>query len=297
MNKHYKKKINKKGTSRMERYHTTRKVKIRWITLIIGIIFLISIFISFKAIKGLVNWYIDANNNKKTTDIVKKKSKIKKIKDNANTEKTIDENNIDKSDPYWDYIKMDLIDVDFSKLKKDNNEIVGWIKVNGTNVNYPFVQTNDNDYYLSHSFTKDKNKAGWVFMDYRNNEIANDKNTILYAHGRLDNTMFGSLRKIIKKDWLNNKDNHVINLSTENSNSLWQVFSVYKIPTTSDYLYINFNDTNDFLEFSKMLINRSIYDFNTKIDAADKIITLSTCYNNTDKLVLHAKLIKIENKN
>ena len=49
-------------------------------------------------------------------------------------------------------------------------------------INYPFVQTSDNDYYLNHSFNKKYNDAGWVFMDYRNNASNFDKNTILYAH-------------------------------------------------------------------------------------------------------------------
>jgi len=187
---------------------------------------------------------------------------------------------------------MNLINVDFNELKKLNSETVGWIQVNGTNINYPFVQANDNKYYLNHSFDKSSNEAGWVFLDYRNDYIGIDKNSILYAHGRNDNTMFGSLINILTNGWLNNKNNFILKVSTEKENSLWQVFSAYVIPTTSDYLKINFNNNEQFLEFSNMLIERSEYNFNTTVNKFDKILTLSTCYNNTHKTVLHAKLIK-----
>ena len=187
---------------------------------------------------------------------------------------------------------MNLIDVDFNDLKNINPSTIGWIQVNGTNINYPFVQTNDNKYYLNHSFNKSKNSAGWVFMDYRNNISVLDKNTIIYAHGRLDNTMFGSLKNILTSGWLNNKNNYIVKLSTEYENNLWQVFSVYKIKTTNDYLQISFISNESFLEFTDKLIKRSDFNFNTKVNENDKILTLSTCYNEKEKVVLHAKLIK-----
>ncbi len=119
-----------------------------------------------------------------------------------------------------------------------------------------------------------------------------DKNTIICAHGRSDKTMFGTLKDVLKTSWLNNTDNYVVKLSTEYENSLWQIFSAYHIPTTSDYLTINFNDDQEFIEFTDMLISKSQYDFNTTVNEYDHILTLSTCYNNSEKMVIHAKLIK-----
>lgn len=187
---------------------------------------------------------------------------------------------------------MNMMDVKFNKLKEINDEVVGWIKVNGTNINYPFVKHTDNDYYLNKSFDKSYNEAGWVFMDYRNNEKEFDKNTILYAHGRYDNTMFGTLKNVLNNNWIKDSNNYIIKISTENENTLWQVFSVYHIKTTPDYLKINFNKEDEYKEFLNMLIKRSAYDFNTSIDENDKILTLSTCFNNSEKMVMHAKLIK-----
>ena len=197
---------------------------------------------------------------------------------------------------YYSYIKMKLIDVNFNELKKINNDTVGWIKVEGTNINYPFVHTNNNDYYLNHSFDKSSNGAGWVFMDFRNNISNFSKNTILYAHGRNNGRMFGDLKNVLSNNWLNDKNNFIVKLSTEKENSLWQVFSVYKIETTSDYIKTEFKSDDEFLSWSNILLNRSSYNFNTIINENDKIITLSTCYNDAKKVVLHAKLIKKENK-
>ena len=108
--------------------------------------------------------------------------------------------------------------------------------------------------------------------------------------------MFGSLKNILTSGWLNNSDNYVIKLSTEKENTLWQVFSVYHIPTTSDYLKTRFQDNKEFLDFAQMLINRSSHNFNTSVNENDYIITLSTCYNDKEKVVLHAKLIKKETR-
>ena len=179
-----------------------------------------------------------------------------------------------------------------TELKEKNSDTVGWINVNNTNINYPFVQTKDNSYYLNHSFDKKYNEAGWVFLDYRNNNDLNNKNTILYAHSRLDKTMFGSLSKVLKSSWYNNKDNHIIRLSTDTENTLWQIFSVYKIPEESYYITTNFNNNEEYNKFLNTIKQRSIHNFNTNLDTNDKILTLSTCYSDTERTVVHAKLIK-----
>ena len=256
--------------------------------LIIILIILFSI-----SIYKIIKWNIDNNKTNKIINNIK--TEVIESEDNDNTEIIKQEEDIDKSDPYFDYIKMNMIDVNFHNLKKINNDIKGWIKVNGTNVNYPFVQTNDNDFYLNHTLDKTSNGGGWLFLDYRNN-IFNDKNIIIYGHGRVNKTMFGSLKNILDNNWLNNKDNFVVKLSTENELTLWQIFSVYKIPTTNDYLQIKFDSDSEYETFINKLINRSEYYFNTSINTNDNILTLSTCYNNNDKLVVHAKLIKREIK-
>lgn len=170
--------------------------------------------------------------------------------------------------------------------------LCGWIKVDGTDIDYPFVQTTDNSYYLNHSFTKEENKSGWIFLDYRNNINNLDKNTIIYGHSRYDSSMFGSLRNALKKSWFNNTENREIHLYTKAGDSIWQIISVYHLPNTTDYLATSFKDRNEFNSFIKLIKNRSVFDFGIDINEDDKIITLSTCYRLNDRMVMHGKLIK-----
>src|SRR5699024_811525 len=87
--------------------------------------------------------------------------------------------------------KEKIAEYDFDKLKKMNSDIVGYIEVDNTNISYPVAKSSDNSYYLNHSYTKEKNNIGSIFLDYRNDLDNLSKNNIIYGHGRLDNTMFG----------------------------------------------------------------------------------------------------------
>ena len=213
-------------------------------------------------------------------------------------EPTTEQQNVETYIPndYWDYIKIPLISVDFNNLISKNKDTVAWLQLNGTNINYPVVQTSDNNYYLTHAFDGSYNQAGWVYMDYRNNPVEFDKNTIIYGHGMNNNTIFGTLRYIVENWWYTNPDNAIVKLSTPTENTLWQVFSVYTIPEEGYYLQTTFNDDKTYLEFLNTLNKRSIYNFNTEINEKDSIITLSSCYNNELRVVLHAKLIKREKR-
>ena len=240
----------------------------------------------------IFNWYQDNNKVNKQVELIEDKVEVKEVSD---TEKTELVNPVfSKKDPYWDYIKTKFIDVDLNDLRTINPDVVGWLQVYGTNINYPVVQTTNNSYYLTHQLDKKKNSAGWVFMDYRNHVEEFDKNTIIYAHGRVNNTMFGSLRKVITDSWYSNPKNYIVRMSTNYENTVWQVFSTYKIKTTSDYMDIMFNDDREYTDFLNMLKRRSVHNYNVDLTPSDKIITLSTCYDNNYKVVLHAKLIKRE---
>lgn len=260
---------------------------------IIAIILTLSILIILVNVFDVIKWYISNNETYNQIDNI---NNIADIKENDDKNAEIINNYNKDNDPYWKYIKMKLIDVNFDELNKLNSDTKAWVQVSGTNINYPVVKANNNDYYLNHSYNKSENEAGWVFFDYRNNIMDLNKNTIIYAHGRVDTTMFGSLKNILSSNWYSDLDNHIIRVSTQNKNYLWQVFSVYRIKTTSDYLQIDFDNNNEYQSFLNTLANRSAFKFNTSVNYNDKIITLSTCYNDSDKVVMHAKLIKIQNK-
>ena len=203
----------------MKRKRRKRRRRLKWKNIIIALIFVVFLVVMVIGIYNLIRWKINSSKTNKQINDVKGETEVLEVKDNEKTE-VIENEGIDEDDLYWEYIKMNLIDVDFKELKKKNKETVGWIKVLGTNINYPFVQTDNNSYYLNHSFDKSYNSAGWVFLDYRNKlEKETDKNTILYAHGRLDKTMFGSLKNILSSNWLNDSNNYVVKLSTEYENT------------------------------------------------------------------------------
>lgn len=273
----------------MENVVIKKRKKLNVKNLCLLIFFLVMLIVFLFSLIKVIMWIIDNSN---TNDIIKKVANTYEINEKSyDNEVIINEN---EKDIYFDYMKLKFIDVDINKLKTFNPDTIGFIKVMGTNINYPFVQSTDNDYYLNRSYDKTYNNAGWIFLDYRNNEF-NDKNTIIYGHGRINGTMFGSLKDTLKSSWQNNKDNYIIKISTEKENSIWQIFSVYKIATTSDYLQTTFSD-NEFESFISLIKGRSSYNFETNVTNEDKVLTLSTCYNDNDKMVVHAKLIKYVQK-
>lgn len=229
-------------------------------------IVLIAVII-FSGIK-IIEWI---KSNKKNKDI------MSEIKENVVINNETDSNNEEYK-------------IDFAKLKQKNSDAIAWIKVNGTDIDFPVVKGTDNSYYLTHNFDKEKNKAGWIFADYRNKFDGTDKNIIIYGHNMKNGSMFASLKDVIKEEWYNNENNKYIALITENENCKYQVFSVYQTETEEYYLQTNISN---FKEFVKKIKGRSKKNFNVDIKETDSILTLSTCADNTKyRVVLHAVKVK-----
>ena len=130
-------------------------------------------------------------------------------------------------------------------------------------------------------------------MDFRNDNKDLSKNTIIYAHNRYySGVMFGTLHKVAYKSWYGKEENLNIRFDTLYGEKTWRVFSIYKIPVTSDYLQIKFNSDDEWMEFVNMIKDRSIKKFDTPVGVNDKILTLSTCSSTRDtRLVVHAVLV------
>lgn len=178
----------------------------------------------------IYKWYKDNTNNNEITEKIKETVKIE-----------------DKDENKKEYT------IDFSKLKEQNSDTVAWIKVNNTNIEYPVVKAQNNDFYLKHSFDKSNNSAGWIFADYRNKFDGTDKNIIIYGHNMKDNSMFGSLKSVISEDWYNNEDNKYITLITENEIQIYEVFSVYQIEKEDYYIQTSFNSETNFNTFAQTI--------------------------------------------
>ena len=191
--------------------------------------------------------------------------------------------------------KEKIAEYDFDKLKEINTDIVGFIEVDNTNISYPVVKSSDNSYYLNHSYKKEKNNIGSIFLDYRNDLDNLSKNNIIYGHGRLDNTMFGSLNNLLDSNNLDSKESYYITLSTPKSIMTFKIFSVYTIPKEGYYIKTYFSNNKYFKEFLETIVKRSIHKFNINVSPSDRILTLSTCKNDFGKrIVVHAKLLKEE---
>lgn len=167
-------KQNKKGNRYKE--NTKKKVKTnkKLIPNIILIFFIILfVFSGFK----IIMWFLNNKENKKIAEEISQAI-------------TINEENVEEKEKYK---------VDFQALKDKNSDTVGFLKVNGTNIEYTVVKGTNNSYYLKHNFNKESNSAGWIFADYKNKVDGTDKNLVIYGHNMRDDSMFGSLKNILNK--------------------------------------------------------------------------------------------------
>ena len=207
------------------------------------------------------------------------------------------QNNIDSFDDkelnlYRKYSKYNININSFRKISSENKNIVSWLMVDGTNINYPIVQTDNNSYYLNHDINNDLKASGWTFMDYRNSTNLDDDNTIFYGHNLANKTAFGSLSNVFTDEWYKESNHYIVVFNNDNK-YIYQVFSIYEIDPETYYLQTNFSNKNDYLEFLNTIKSRSIYDFNINMKKTDRIITLSTCTSdNKNRKVVHAVKIK-----
>ena len=289
----YQKKLNKFAINKLY-YKLAPKETGKYKAYRFGVI--LTMFVFVLTLFGILNWVIQGRNITKLSYAINEQTIINNSYNGElyNVAQPTDEQ---KKDMYWRYLNTPLSSVEFANLKEINEDTVAWLIVNGTNVNYPVVQTTDNDYYLSHAFDKSKNYAGWVYADFRDNFNNLNQNTVIYAHGRKDKVMFGSLMNALEEEWYTNKDNQIIQLSTPQQDTMWQVFAVYKIPSETYYITTSFSSNDSFNNFISVMKHRSIYDFGVDVNEKDKLLTLSTCYNeNGIRMVVQAKLVKVQKR-
>lgn len=209
-------------------------------------------------------------------------------KENEKIQMNIIKNNVNLDEESNKY------NIDFESLLKENSDTVAYIKVNNTNIDYTVVRGKDNEYYLKHNFNKKRNIAGWIFSDYRNKFDGTDKNIVIFGHNIHGDSMFEPLKNTLKKEWQDNLENRNITLITEDYIYTYEVFSTYTIPVETYYINTIFDNDEKFSKFLNTIKKRSNYDYNVDVTSSDQILTLSACYKNNKRVVLHAK--KIEEK-
>lgn len=285
--------MKKKKMTRVEYQKKLRRKRMRLKPVPFAILILICSSIFIFSLYSLVTWQLDNNKIKNLHSEIDDISNGEFIKDKGDAFNPPD----DKDSDYWYYIGLPFYNVDFDELLKKNKDTVAFIHMENNNINYPVVQSKDNSYYLTHAFDKSYNEAGWVFLDYRNNINSLSFNNIIYGHGRLNKTVFGSLKDTLDKKWQSNKDNLAIYISTPNENMIFQIFSIYTIKSESYYINTLFNNKNEKSKWLDTMIKRNTSAINTSVDTNDKILTLSTCLDdNGGRVVVQAKLIKTQKR-
>ncbi|MEG1278592.1 MAG: class B sortase [Cellulosilyticaceae bacterium] len=175
-------------------------------------------------------------------------------------------------------------------LKTQNPDAIGWIDIPETAIQYPLMQTIDNDYYLQHTFDKEENSAGSIYMDYRNDPLFTDQNTVIYGHDMKNGSMFHNLRYMRKQEYVQKHPSIFVTVADEILE--YEIFSVYPTEAAYDYRTPNYKEITQYEEFLSRIKKRSIIDTAIVPDKEDKILTLSTCaYDFEDgRLAVHARL-------
>lgn len=172
-----------------------------------------------------------------------------------------------------------LRELNFNKLQKINKDIISWIYIPNTKIDYPVVKGIDNEFYLHHDAVKSSSEVGAIFMDYRNviksNFKNSDKNIVLYGHNMKNGTMFKDLTKFGDITFFN--ENKYIYLDTSYGRHQWEIFSVFVAKSDFNYRQTKFESSNEYLKFLSTIKKKSLVPTNVELSANDQILTLSTC--------------------
>ncbi len=165
--------------------------------------------------------------------------------------------------------------VDFEALRAINSDIVGWLTIEGTGVNYPVVQTGDNDYYLKHLFSGEVNRAGCIFLDSRNSGDFSDPNSVVYGHQLKNGTMFSELLGYKKQDFYDAHPTAL--LLTPEQNYEVRFFSGYVSAVDGFAWNLDFSDGDTFIDWLGRTRRKSLFSSDFFPTGSDRVITLSTC--------------------
>lgn len=256
---------------KINNYQSSKKKSKVIYNIIIAICLIVIAFSIYK----IIDWVIENNKSKSILEDIYEVTHI------THEEITINNRPVEKTS------------YSFTDLLQRNPQTIGWVHVPNSNIDYPVVQTTDNDFYLTHSFDKSENSAGWVFADY-SCKIPGSQNTIIYGHNRRDRSMFGSLKNVLEDNWKADPNNQYITFADLNETGIYQIFSVFVCNDNdvNSYLSTDFKSDEDFKTYLKNLKNNSMQSYDTDIENAEKMITLYTCYgmNNQRLLVFAVKV-------
>ena len=172
-----------------------------------------------------------------------------------------------------------LGDIDLEELRKVNPDVIGWITIPGTSLSYPLVQGEDNQYYLDHTWKKAKNVVGAIYLDYRNNPMMGDFNSIIYGHRMSSDSMFNCLRYYKNSDYW--KKHPSIYIVTDEGVLCYDVFAAYEADVVNGHTYrLGLKEADGQQAYINYCSRRSLVKSGVIPRPGDHIITLSTCVGN-----------------
>lgn len=186
---------------------------------------------------------------------------------------------------------------EFEDLYSQNEDVVGYLAIDGTDFAYPVVQYTDNDYYLHRGFDGEENESGTPFVDYRTN-LRTTQNTIIYGHNMRTGTMFELLLQY--RDLNFYRQHPVLEFDTVYEPGEYKVFGMFIANTREEdgpiFDYLNFLDGTEetFMEYVENVQVRSLIDTGVDVQPGDRLLTLSTCsYEFTDaRFVVVARKVR-----
>lgn len=182
----------------------------------------------------------------------------------------------------------------FEELLKQNPDVVGWLTLDGTQIDYPILQSSNNQTYLTQNYDDSESRAGSIFLDYRNDVGADELNTVVYGHRMKDGSMFQHLTKYLDEDFL--ASHPTFEFDTLYDSYEAEVFAVYNTLTDFNYIQTDFDHELEYAELLGDIRETSKFETDVDVTTEDQIITLSTCDyeldENEGRLVVQAKLTK-----
>lgn len=171
---------------------------------------------------------------------------------------------------------------EYTLLHQKNQRLIGWVKIDDTVVDYPVMQTVNNEYYLNHNFNQEEDRNGSIFMDYQCDVVKGCDNIILYGHHMRSGKMFGTLNKYSSESYY--EAHPVIQFDTIYEKGTYQVMYVFRSKVYSEedvtfkyYQFINAASEKEFNSAMNEMAALSLYDTGVTASYGDKLLTLSTC--------------------
>lgn len=192
----------------------------------------------------------------------------------------------------------DVLD-EYKTLYEKNKKLIGWLKIDDTIIDYPVMQTSDNEYYLEHNFNQEYDKNGSLFLDCDCSVYPQSTNLIIYGHHMKSGKMFGQLQKYAKESY--GEKHSIIQFDSIYEKAEYQVMYVFRSQVYNEddlvfkyYQFINANSEEEFNSYMKEMEAMSLYDTGVTASYGDSLLTLSTCdHSQTDgRFVVVAKRIK-----